>query len=540
MDLDDPLPGPSREIPTSTTSGGARRRTTRSKKRRSTTMADAVATEGRRSRMPKTSKRSRFVPDSDDDEDDDETGAPVDRRGSGGAVYPQSKRSSKRNKSKSRLRSSSSRGGGGGSTSVKGIRKTLRAAILDEDKEKLKKNVRELETARLKLEDKLEARRMRLMAADAKIDKVESDLVASRNRVRELEADNAKLARDKKSTKIRHVKELDKMKKRIAELAAEKGRKVTAGDPVPSTSASHPVAAAAATTNATGDSAGLFQDMLTNFKEFVDNHLSCIVCSEILVFPSTVVTCGHTFCSLCIEKWNKKSADCPICRSKIDDIIPNVGLESYMDKVVETFFPEDAKSARKTLQEERAAQKEEAKRERQRSRESSPSARRRNLLEGFEGLSDFSASLSDDDDYSYVDNGALVRFPTPIRRRYRLDSPPSPISSSASSSSSSSSSSSESSSSSDSHSVQAEEDRYATGNSSSWDEEVNEDQYHDADRHDDEDDGGGGGGGGGDGGQGEDALYAQWLQNFREERDSDPDWANWSDDDDFLLGRNYF
>ena len=37
-----------------------------------------------------------------------------------------------------------------------------------------------------------------------------------------------------------------------------------------------------------------------------------------------------------------------------------------------------------------------------------------------------------------------------------------------------------------------------------------------------------------------DALYAQWLQNFRDENDTDPDWANWSDDDDFLLGRNYF
>ena len=61
MDLDDPLPGPSREIPTSTTSGGARRRTTRSKKRRSTTNTDAVATESRRSRMPKTSKRSRYI-----------------------------------------------------------------------------------------------------------------------------------------------------------------------------------------------------------------------------------------------------------------------------------------------------------------------------------------------------------------------------------------------------------------------------------------------------------------------------------------------
>ena len=52
-------------------------------------------------------------------------------------------------------------------------------------------------------------------------------------------------------------------------------------------------------------------------------------------------------------------------------------------------------------------------------------------------------------------------------------------------------------------------------------EEVDEDQYHDAERRDDDEDGGGGGGG-----QGEDALYAQWLQNFRDENDTDPDWAN--------------
>ena len=61
MDLDDPRPGPSRETPSSTTSGGARRRTTRSKKRRSTNVAnvDAMTSVRHRSRMPKTSKRSR-------------------------------------------------------------------------------------------------------------------------------------------------------------------------------------------------------------------------------------------------------------------------------------------------------------------------------------------------------------------------------------------------------------------------------------------------------------------------------------------------
>merc|ERR1719471_1162002 len=244
------------------------------------------------SRMPKTSKRSRIVHDmsmSDTDDDDEEAVL----AGGGVSVPPtpssSSRRSSKRNKSTSK-RSLSSRGGGG-SASVKGIRKTLRAAILDEDKEKLKKNVRDLESARLKLEDKLEGRRMRLIAADAKIDRLESDLLASRDRVRALEADNAKLARDKKSTKARHVKELDKMKKRMAEMAAEKAKKAptASAEPGPSTSAT------VAPPAASGDSAGLFQDMLTNFKEFVDNHLSCIICSEILVFPSTVVACGHTF-----------------------------------------------------------------------------------------------------------------------------------------------------------------------------------------------------------------------------------------------------
>merc|ERR1719414_468761 len=261
------------------------------------------------------------------------------------------------------------------------------------------------------------------------------------------------------------------MKKRMAELAAEKAKKAptASAEPGPSTSAAAPPAAAAS-----GDSAGLFQDMLTNFKEFVDNHLSCIVCSEILVFPSTVVACGHTFCNMCIEKWNKKSNDCPICRSRIDDIIPNVALESYLEKVAETFFPEDAKSARKALHEQRAAQRDEARRERQRSRESSPAARRRRLLPDVE-LSDNSIlSVSEDDeDYIADENGALVRFPREIRRRYRMDSPPSNISSS---SSSSSTTSSESSSSSGSQSDRTEDERYATGNSSSWDEEVDEDQ----------------------------------------------------------------
>ena len=126
----------------------------------------------------------RFLQDYDTDDVDDDVPL-VGRR--------LSRHSPKRKKS-SRSRSSSVRGGGGSSTSVKGIRKTLRAAILDEDKEKLKKNVRELEANRQRLGDMLEAKRMRLMAADTKIEAEVARLKKCIAEIAELAAGRAKEA----------------------------------------------------------------------------------------------------------------------------------------------------------------------------------------------------------------------------------------------------------------------------------------------------------------------------------------------------------
>ena len=51
-------------------------------------------------------------------------------------------------------------------------------------------------------------------------------------------------------------------------------------------------------------------------------ELCCPVCSEVFINPTTLVGCGHVFCSLCIAKWRKKKRSdalfcCPSCRVSI-------------------------------------------------------------------------------------------------------------------------------------------------------------------------------------------------------------------------------
>ena len=51
-------------------------------------------------------------------------------------------------------------------------------------------------------------------------------------------------------------------------------------------------------------------------------ELCCPVCSEVFINPTTLVGCGHVFCSLCIAKWRKKKRSdalfcCPTCRVSI-------------------------------------------------------------------------------------------------------------------------------------------------------------------------------------------------------------------------------
>ena len=138
--------------------------------------------------------------------------------------------------------------------------------------------------------------------------------------------------------------------------------------------------------------------MLSNFKEFVDSHLQCSICTE-LILGATSIDCGHTYCEECIEQWREKRGEgeiqnCPICRADITHSpVPNTLLENYVEKVVDNFFPADAKLARaaliverarmKTERETRLAQLDEERRQRRREEEHHPQRREGNHDDDF-------------------------------------------------------------------------------------------------------------------------------------------------------------
>eukprot|EP00924_Labyrinthula_sp_SR-Ha-C_P010057 snap_masked-scaffold_40-processed-gene-0.48-mRNA-1 protein AED:0.35 eAED:0.35 QI:0/-1/0/1/-1/1/1/0/260 len=52
------------------------------------------------------------------------------------------------------------------------------------------------------------------------------------------------------------------------------------------------------------------------FEASVSRELSCSICVDLFVSPQTL-SCGHTFCELCLTRWLAKSLSCPLCRNDV-------------------------------------------------------------------------------------------------------------------------------------------------------------------------------------------------------------------------------
>ena len=53
----------------------------------------------------------------------------------------------------------------------------------------------------------------------------------------------------------------------------------------------------------------------------------CSICQEEIDADSTIITCGHRFCTTCINEWMLISNACPICRLAIDRNLPLVNVQ---------------------------------------------------------------------------------------------------------------------------------------------------------------------------------------------------------------------
>lgn len=68
--------------------------------------------------------------------------------------------------------------------------------------------------------------------------------------------------------------------------------------------------------------------------EYIKKELSCSICCELFLFSHTL-TCGHSFCKNCIDKWLRNSLSCPLCREIIVDVpIPSKTLDEVVELVV--------------------------------------------------------------------------------------------------------------------------------------------------------------------------------------------------------------
>ena len=101
-----------------------------------------------------------------------------------------------------------------------------------------------------------------------------------------------------------------------------------------------------------------FQNILVDLRETIEKQFRCSVCTEVLINASTL-HCGHTFCSNCLEEWERLNPSCPFCRAAIRCKHPTKLVDDHIDYLVEHFYSDDEQNTRSNLVQERIRRKEE-------------------------------------------------------------------------------------------------------------------------------------------------------------------------------------
>ncbi|XP_017767134.1 PREDICTED: E3 ubiquitin-protein ligase RNF8-like [Eufriesea mexicana] len=105
-----------------------------------------------------------------------------------------------------------------------------------------------------------------------------------------------------------------------------------------------------AATQLTMDTEGK-ESVLNKVNDIMDEQLTCSICSELFV-KATTLNCMHTFCQHCINLWNKKRKECPVCRTPVSSMNRSIVLDNFIESMLEN-LPIRFKERRKELVGER-------------------------------------------------------------------------------------------------------------------------------------------------------------------------------------------
>jgi hypothetical protein len=247
----------------------------------------------------------------------------------------------------------------------KGLKQQLRETVLDDGSGDVLQRLRLLEYRNDRLEQKLAVKREIIanrLSKEREVKALKREVEALNREVeslkREIENIKSDWTDEIKDEKFKRLNEKAKFQKKISVFE----KRLDTAEMELEAQKSIAKAAAIAPKNKdekSGADNAYFQDVLANLKELLDTQLQCSICNEIFVYASSI-NCGHTYCENCISGWRKKQPDatCPICRADIILVVPNQALDSYVDKFVDNFFPEDSKITRLELLAERKIKKE--------------------------------------------------------------------------------------------------------------------------------------------------------------------------------------
>jgi len=57
-------------------------------------------------------------------------------------------------------------------------------------------------------------------------------------------------------------------------------------------------------------------------EDHIDIELKCTICHEPFQLPVNCISCGNTYCQLCIKKWMEQQSSCPSCRTTGNAFLP--------------------------------------------------------------------------------------------------------------------------------------------------------------------------------------------------------------------------
>ncbi|XP_046418155.1 E3 ubiquitin-protein ligase RNF8-like isoform X1 [Neodiprion fabricii] len=98
------------------------------------------------------------------------------------------------------------------------------------------------------------------------------------------------------------------------------------------------------------------EDVFNKVGDIMDEQLTCSICSELFV-KATTLNCTHTFCQYCIDTWEKKKKECPVCRTGIIAMNRSLVLDNFIDKMVENLSVEYKKRRTDIVEERREYEK---------------------------------------------------------------------------------------------------------------------------------------------------------------------------------------